>query len=234
MGFAAGRHVFPGGGVDGRDADRAIPWAKPPPAEWCGQLAADPPLVRALVCAAVRETFEESGVLLAGPAGAGGLLSDVSGADWEADRRALVRRSLAFADFLRDRGLALRADLIVPWAHWITPAVEPKRFSTRFFLAALPAGQQARHVGGEADCSAWLGVRQALAAFQRRELAMMPPTAAVLRELAAYSDVGSALAAACAREIRAVLPKVALDADDAHHAYLLLPGDDGYAGPARP
>jgi len=229
MEFAAGMHVFPGGSVEPHDADLAIAWAGPPPAEWAERLAADPPLVRALTCAAVRETFEETGVLLAGQAAAGGLLPATDGADWEADRREVASGGLAFADFLGRRVLVLRSDLIAPWAHWITPEYEPRRFNTRFFLAALPAGQGTRDVGGEADRSAWLAPGAALDAFGRGKLAMLPPTASVLRDLTAYPDVASALAAAGGREFRCVLPLVALDARGAR---LLLPGDEGYDRPA--
>src|SRR3712207_1025421 len=154
MSFAAGMHVFPGGSVDPRDADAEIAWAGPTAAEWSDRLGADEPLARALVCAAVRETFEESGVLLAGPS-SDEVLADVSGEDWEADRQALLDRSLAFSAMLQRRGLVLRADLFRPWNHWITPEVEPKRFDTRFFVAALPQGQTPRDVGGEADEVHW-------------------------------------------------------------------------------
>jgi 8-oxo-dGTP pyrophosphatase MutT (NUDIX family) len=226
MAFAAGMFVFPGGGVDSRDADRVIAWAVPPPADWAGRLAADPPLVRALACAAIRETFEETGVLLASAAD-GGLLADTRDPGWEHDRRELVSRRLAFADLLDARRLALRSDLIAPWAHWITPVSEPRRFSTRFFIAALPAGQLARVAGGEADRSTWLAPHAALDALQRGQLAMMPPTAAVLAEIGTYPDVGSVLAAAAKRKIQAVRPQVAIDAEGAR---LLLPGDEGYDG----
>ncbi|MFD0774439.1 hypothetical protein ACFQZ2_10935, partial [Streptomonospora algeriensis] len=155
MRFAPGMHVFPGGGVDERDTDRGIRWAGPRPAEWAERLEAAEPLARALVCAAVRETFEESGVLLAGPP-SGGVVADTRGEDWEADRQALVDRSLSFTEFLRRRDLVLRSDLLRAWSRWITPPGESRRFDTRFFAAALPEGQQTRYVGGEADRVAWM------------------------------------------------------------------------------
>jgi 8-oxo-dGTP pyrophosphatase MutT (NUDIX family) len=224
MAFAAGMYVFPGGSVDGRDADR-IRWIGPPPAEWAGRLAADPPLVRALTCAAVRETFEETGVVLARRVDAEEPLSDTRSAGWEADRQALIDRRLTFADLLDRRGLALRADLLRPWAHWITPESEPKRFSTRFFVAALPASQRTRDVGGEADHCVWLSPAAALDALRRGELAMLPPTASVLDDLAAYADVRSVLAAAPARHIEPVLPRLVVGP---YGPRLLMPGDEGY------
>ena len=226
MAFAAGMYVFPGGSVDPRDetlADEA--WAGPPPAAWAGLLSADEALTKALVCAAVRETFEESGVLLAGT-GPDDVVADTTGDDWEIDRAALVDHSLSFAAMLDRRGLVLRADLLRPWAHWITPEVEPKRFDTRFFVAALPTGQRTRDVGGEADRVAWVRPADALAAADSGEMGMLPPTAFTLSELATYDDVAAVLAAGTERDVKPVLPKIVVGDDD--EALLLLPHDEGY------
>jgi 8-oxo-dGTP pyrophosphatase MutT (NUDIX family) len=225
MAFAAGMYVFPGGSVDPRDEmlDDAA-WVGPTPADWAGLLSADERLAKALVCAAVRETFEESGVLLAG-SGPDEVVADTTGDDWESDRLALLDRSKSFASMLAQRGLVLRADLLRPWAHWITPEFEPKRFDTRFFVAALPAGQRTRDVGGEADRVAWVAPADALAAADRGEMGMMPPTAFTLAEIAAYDDVTAVLAAGDARDVRPVLPKVVIDGEQAR---LLLPHDEGY------
>src|SRR5690606_16997026 len=162
LAFTTGAYGFPGGAVDPRDADHAIAWAGPSPAEWAEVLRTDERTARGLVCAAVRETFEESGVLLAGP-DTGSVVADTSGDDWEADRRALVDRTLSFAEFLERRRLVLRSDLLKAWAHWITPEVEPRRYDTRFFVAALPAGQRTRDVGGESDGVVWMEPKTALA-----------------------------------------------------------------------
>ncbi|MGH8834261.1 MAG: NUDIX hydrolase, partial [Actinomycetes bacterium] len=145
MAFAGGMYAFPGGSVDPRDADHEVGWSGPTPAEWAARLGGTDAEARMLVCAAVRETFEESGVLLAGVS-ADTVVADVAGVDWERDRRALVDRDLAFSDFLCARGLVLRTDLLGLWAHWITPEFEERRYDTRFFLAALPAGQLTRDV----------------------------------------------------------------------------------------
>ena len=163
-------------------------WAGPDAADWGRLLDAPPALARALVCAAVRETFEESGVLLAGPA-AGTLVADTSGPDWEADRTALLDRSLSLAQLLARRGLVLRSDLLRPWARWITPVTEARRYDTRFFAAALPPGQRTRDVGGEAEQVAWTRPADAIRAARARELFLLPPTAACLAGLAGYPDV---------------------------------------------
>ncbi|HEU0104334.1 MAG TPA: NUDIX hydrolase [Mycobacteriales bacterium] len=206
MSFAAGMHVFPGGSVDPADAEAHIGWVGPPVATWAGWLSCGEPLARALVCAAVRETFEESGVLLAGR-GPDDVIADVSTDDWEAERVALEAREHSLSELLARRGLVLRADLLRPLAHWITPEAEPKRFDTRFFLAELPAGQVCRTVGTEADSRLWVRPADALA----QGLTMMPPTESALREVADASDVAAALAAP--REVVPVMPTFVLDED---------------------
>ena len=128
MEFAAGMCVFPGGGVDKRDFDAEIGWVGPTPAEWAALLGTDEAFARALVCAAVRETFEESGVLLAGPTEES-VVEDTTGDDWEEDRRALEAREVSFTSFLERRGLRLRTDLLRLWGSWVTPVFEPRRFN---------------------------------------------------------------------------------------------------------
>jgi hypothetical protein len=151
--------------------------------------------------------FEEAGVLLAGPeestvdpAGPARpdprVVVDV-GDGWEADRLAVETRQLGFAELLRRRGLLLRSDLLVPWARWVTPPFEPRRFDTYFFLARMPDGQLTRDIGGEAEHTRW--VRPAELADGSN--AMLPPTAVTLWELAHYSTVDEALTAAATRDL---------------------------------
>jgi 8-oxo-dGTP pyrophosphatase MutT (NUDIX family) len=223
MAFAAGQHVFPGGRVDPADADAHAHWHGPRPQDWAELLSADAALAHGLVCAAVRETFEESGVLLAGE-GPGDIV-DVSGPEWEAERVALIERRESLQGLLQRRGLGLRADLLRPWAHWITPEIEPRRYDTRFFVAALPAGQDVRDVGGEADATMWLTPQEAIARFDRGELPMLPPTISTLRDLAEFSTAAEALASASSRTIAPVLPRVVIDGDQME---LLLPHEKGY------
>jgi 8-oxo-dGTP pyrophosphatase MutT (NUDIX family) len=227
MAFAAGFFVFPGGSVDPRDeafADDA--WVGLPPREWAERLGCDEPVARGLVCAAVRETFEESGVLLAGT-GPDSVVADTSADDWERDRLALLDRSLSLAEMLANRGLVLRADLLRAWSHWITPEVEPKRFDTRFFVAAMPSGQRTRDVGGEADRVLWMTATEALEANGRGDLAMLPPTLAALADLLPCSTVADVLSAADGRQVTAIMPKLVLDADD--RVRFLLPDDPDYS-----
>jgi 8-oxo-dGTP pyrophosphatase MutT (NUDIX family) len=215
MAFAAGMTVFPGGRVDPADSAIADSWSGPPPAAFADRLGCSAELAAAYVAAAVRETFEETGVLLAGPS-TDAVVGDTTGADWEADRVALEAGELKFADFLHRRGLLLRADLLGAWAHWITPEFEPKRYDTAFFVAALPAGQVTRDVTSESDQVAWMRPADAVAAVDAGELLMLPPTYVCCDELAQYDDVAAILASAGNREIRAIMPTVRVDGDNAY------------------
>jgi 8-oxo-dGTP pyrophosphatase MutT (NUDIX family) len=228
--FAPGACVFPGGSVDGHDADPGIAWAGPSPADFGDLLGVSADRSRALVCAAVRETFEESGVLLAGPSPAG-LVRD--SAMLAQDRRSLLDGSTSLGELLGRRGLVLRADLLIPWARWITPEVSPRRFDTWFFAAALPSGQmaalaaaagsEARPGAGESDSGTWLRPSAALEAAQAGQITLLPPTAVTLAELAAYQDVAGILAER--RVIAPLMPKVVVEED---RAWLALPAEAEY------
>jgi 8-oxo-dGTP pyrophosphatase MutT (NUDIX family) len=184
----------PHAGGPGPSGVRGSPPADTVPPRKQRSLNGSAELARALICAAVRETFEESGVLLAGPA-PDAVVADTTDDSFEADRRALIDRSLSLAEMLQRRHLVLRADLLTPWARWVTPVLEGRRFDTRFFAATLPAGQRTRDVSGEADEVAWLAPAAAIAAARRREIMLMPPTAVSLAELCRYGSVAEALAA---------------------------------------
>lgn len=195
MAFAGGMVVFPGGGVDPRDATDEVGWVGPSPAEWARRLGLDDEgAARAVVCAAVRETFEESGVLLAGPDGSS-VVDDTSGPEWAEARRALEARETAFTDVLRERGLVLRTDLLRAWTCWITPEFEPRRYRTFFFVTASPEGQHAAGVSTESDAAAWMGVDEALAAAGETVM-MLPPQYCTFLELAQYGSIAEILAAA--------------------------------------
>lgn len=225
MAFAPGAYVFPGGSVDPRDGDLATAWSGPSPRSWGEAFGADETLARELVCAAVRETFEESLVLLAGPTGET-VVDDTRGDEWEADRQALLDRSLPLAEFLSRRGLVLRSDLLRPWTHWITPAIEPKRYDTRFFVAAMPEGQRARDVSTESDHAVWLRPADAVAASQSGEMFILPPTLVTLHELTEYEHVADVLAAE--RKIVPFEPTAEIIDGD---AYLVLPAHAAHLYP---
>ncbi|MVO86607.1 NUDIX hydrolase [Streptomyces sp. p1417] len=210
MPFAGGAYAYPGGGVDPRDDDRHVRWAGPPRTAWATRLGLDEATAQAVVCAAVRETYEEAGVLLAGPT-PDTVIADTTGDDWEADRTALVARDLSFAEFLDRRGLVLRSDLLGAWARWITPEFEPRRYDTFFFVAALPEGQRTRNASTEADRTVWISPRQATEGYDRGELLMMPPTIATLRQLSGCATAAAALAAAPDRDLAPVLARARIE-----------------------
>jgi 8-oxo-dGTP pyrophosphatase MutT (NUDIX family) len=219
MAFAGGMCVFPGGGVDPRDFDSAVAWSGPEPSVWAGQLRTSEEMARALVCAAVRETFEESGVLLAGPS-AVEVVADTTADDWEADRRALEARELALTELLDRRGLVLRSDLLGAWAAWCTPEFEPRRFRTWFFVATLPPGQRTRDVSSESSSVTWMSAIAACDAADADELAMMPPTYVTCLEVGQYADPEAVLAAASGRDLTMFTPAVE---DDGNAAAMSVP-----------
>jgi 8-oxo-dGTP pyrophosphatase MutT (NUDIX family) len=225
MRFAPGAYVFPGGAVDPADYDAELGWQGPSPAEFGARLGATAEVARALVCAAVRETFEESGVLLAGEPG--GAIAAPSGPSWEADRMAVASGTLTLAGLLSRRGLVLRADLLVPWARWITPEGESRRFDARFFAAALPDGQEPVGHEAEADHVAWLRPADAIDAAKAGELSLLPPTASTLADFASAVAAGAGLAdiLGTRRAIEPVQPRLVLE-DGA--AWLIIPEGVGY------
>lgn len=192
MAFAGGMTVFPGGGVDISDADSDLEWAGPPPTWWASRFGVDERKAAALVCAAARETFEECGILLAGPT------TDTVVTDTDVyaeDRGALERREQTFGEFLTRNGLVLRADLLRPWSNWITPVGEKRRYDTRFFVAVQPEGQYADGATTEAASVRWRSPESALDDWREGSTVLLPPTWSQLSGLTQFSSVGAVLAA---------------------------------------
>ncbi|MDG3012800.1 NUDIX hydrolase [Rhodococcus sp. D2-41] len=225
MAFAGGMTVFPGGGVDPQDDDPDVQWSGPAPQWWADRLGTDEPRARRLVCAAARETFEECGVLLAGRAAAA-VVADTRALD--ADRRALEAHELTFSAFLRREQLVLAADRLRPWSHWITPVGESRRYDTRFFVAALPEGQQADGATSEAEEVSWATPADALAQWREGRFMLLPPTWAQLEMLVGFADVAAVMAARPAiAPVQPVLVQVAerwrVEFDGAERYYADLP-----------
>ncbi|MBV6755686.1 NUDIX hydrolase [Rhodococcus opacus] len=225
MAFAGGMTVFPGGGVDPSDAEAEVDWAGPSVDWWAGRFSTDAARAKALVCAAVRETFEECGVLLAGPS-ADTVVADTS--RYAQARTQLEKRELSFSDFLKRENLVLRADLLRPWANWITPVGEGRRYDTRFFVAAAPQGQIADGATSEAEEVQWQSPAAALAHWQGGGSILLPPTWSQLTALSAFGSVADVLAAE--PEIPVILPTLITGEEQLRVEF---PGQDGYyeAGP---
>ena len=234
--FVGGMSVFPGGAVDPADAAPEVE------AECSGldDAAASRRLGiasggLAYWVAAVRETFEEAGVLLAIDARGG--MVDLSPPAVEsrfAKLRVEVDSGRArLADAVRAEGLRLALDRVHYAARWITPQGPPRRYDTRFFVAALPPGQTPVHDDREAVDSEWSRPQDALARFAARELAMLPPTVGMLRILAGFSRAADAVAAAASQEDAADRP--ARITGDGVSWRVMLPGDADYeTAPAQP
>ena len=196
-----GVYAFPGGGVDPSDRPETLR------TNWPDRLGVPDQQARAVVGAAARELFEEAGVLLAGRRDEPDhTVGDVDGADWESERRRVVARDLTMTALLDDRSLRLRDDLLLPWARWVTPDFEPRRFDTWFFVALLPQAQTARDVSGEADRTTWISPAAA------DGLEMLPPTRSMLDDLRAYHSMAEVIAAV--RDATTpVMPRVELTPD---------------------
>ena len=177
------RAIFPGGGVDGRDGDEALPWAGPSALEWGNRLGTDPHGARVLVVGAVREVFEECGVLLASDR-PDGPLSDVDGEQWRLAREGLVSRELALCQLLIRHHLVLRSDLLRAHAHWITPEFEPKRYDIRVFVAKMPPSQTAVVSTRDPEAAGWSSPASILADHEAGEI-VLTPTALICVEDAA-------------------------------------------------
>jgi 8-oxo-dGTP pyrophosphatase MutT (NUDIX family) len=185
--------------------------------------------------AALRETFEESGVLLA-VGGDGGPVMNLGGdvSDRLAECRVAVHnRTLTLLNLIRTEGWFLALDALAPYARWITPEAEPRRFDTRFFLARLPQGAQAVHDRVELTESVWLAPADALARHRQGDLPLLPPTFRTLEELAGHQNVEGLWAWVREREIRPIMPEVFMDGP---RLGLRLPGHPDYspAGFRRP
>jgi 8-oxo-dGTP pyrophosphatase MutT (NUDIX family) len=187
MAFAPGLHAFPGGRVDPGDADPRLRDASALPPGWAARRLGDnvdDEAALALHHAAIRELFEEVGILLAS--------SVEPVAPSELDRaRADLLAGRPFADAIADLPIRLRPDLLVPIALWTTPAFMPRRFSTWFFVADLPPAADSTIVGDELAAHRWLGPRAALDEMAAGRIEMWVPTTSVLERLL---DIGAARA----------------------------------------
>ncbi|MGB0970657.1 MAG: NUDIX hydrolase [Mycobacterium sp.] len=208
MEFVAGVMVFPGGGVDDRDRNADVAWHGPDRQWWADRFGVPAELAEALVCAAARETFEESGVLFAGSADDPDLLVDDASV-YRDQRVALENKTLSFGEFLRSENLLLRADLLRPWANWVTPKEErTRRYDTYFFVGALPQGQRADGDNTETDKAGWVTPQAALDDFAEGRSFLLPPT---WTQLDAVNTRTVAEVLAVERSIVAVEPQLAVD-----------------------
>ena len=225
LAFMPGVHVFPGGALDAADespalhalcagfddaaASRVLGLARGGLAHWI---------------AAIREAFEEAGILLAYDAAGGIVTPDEAAAErYRAQRRAFDEGRGDFAEFVLGEGLRLAVDRLRYFGHWITPVGSPRRYDTRFFLAVAPEGQEARHDERETVAHVWVRPREALELCAREAINMRLPTIRTLERFAACATAAELTAEIdAASEVQALLPRFTRDGRS------VLPGDPGY------
>ena len=232
--FVGGAYVFPGGAVDPLDGG--------PEAEALSQGRGD--LEASILLglesgglaywvAALRETFEEAGLLLATrPAGPPLLAGDEEEEARFVAERALVNKGRRrFLDLCRDEKLHLLAGDVHYFAHWITPRGAPRRYDTRFFVAAAPPGQQAAHDAGETIAETWISPRLALEGHRRGVFELIFPTIRNLQAISRFATSAELLEAAeqASRSVPTIEPRVIADGDGVGNGVrIVLPGDEGY------
>jgi 8-oxo-dGTP pyrophosphatase MutT (NUDIX family) len=228
--FVGGAYVFPGGAVDpvdgGAEAEAACR----------GRSDAEASILLgvetgglAYWVAALRETFEEAGLLLAERPGGPPLLAGdpAEEARFIAERAAVNARTRRFLDLCRDEGLQLLVGDVHYFAHWITPMGAPRRYDTRFFVAAAPPGQRAAHDAGETIADTWITPGRALEGHRRGEFEIIFPTIRNLQAIGRFTTSGELLQAAeaASRSVPTIEPHVVADGNGVR---IVLPGDDGY------
>lgn len=214
--FASGALVFPGGKVD--DGDFGV-------GHRCRGTAETDEQEIAMMAGAIREAFEECGILLARPRGSEALVDGERLARLEHYRESLNKGDVTLHDFLEQEDLELACDWLQPFAHWITPEMMPKRFDTKFYLAVAPADHLAIHDGQESVDSVWIRPEDALAGIESGRYTIIFPTRLNVELLDESDTVSAAIADARARAIKAVLPWTE-QRDDG--TYLCIPADAGY------
>lgn len=219
--FASGALVFPGGKAN--DEDALPDWADWTDGDFSGQ-------EQAARISAIREAYEEAGIILARPRAARGSGAALVGQDvverLEPMRGAIDRRDASFLELIKEHDLVLALDTLVHFGHWITPDMMPKRFDTHFYLASTPPGQVALQDGRETTEAVWLGPQQALDMEMAGTATIIFPTRMNLGKLAETATVDAALTRFASETVVSVLPVVGKDETGA--PCLHIPKEAGY------
>ncbi|HEX7928878.1 MAG TPA: hypothetical protein VF678_14880 [bacterium] len=225
--FAAGAYVFPGGGLEAPDqspeAVRLSPGLVPALAgQTLGSATSDAEALGYYV-AAIRETFEESGILLGrpGPGQAASTAAAVAQA-----RAQMNQGALSFLDWMAREGWVLSTEQLVYFAHWVTPEAVPKRFDTRFFLAAAPQGMEAAHDAQEVVSHRWITAEAALEAWRQKRIHMIEPTVKNLEKLAEFPSTQAALQGLRGKPVTRIMPKLVVNAQGKR--VIVFPWDPAY------
>lgn len=225
--FASGALVFPGGKANDEDSDPA--WADYTDGEFEGS-------EQAARISAIREAYEEAGIILARPASARGINGTLVGQDVVTKlapmRGPVDRRDVSFLELIKEQDLVLALDALVHFGHWITPTMMPKRFDTHFYLAATPPGQIAEQDGRETTEAVWLGPQEALDMEAAGTATIIFPTRMNLGKLAETETVSAALDRFSSEAVVTVLPVIGKD--DAGDPCLHIPEEAGYIQVTEP
>ena len=213
--FASGALVFPGGKIDEQDYEMDI---------HCEGIKNDDSFDPAYKVGAIREAFEESGILFARPRGSKKIISGSKLRELSHYREALHSRQITFGDFLAKENLVLACDELYQFAHWITPEVMPKRFDTQFFIARAP-DQAAKHDGNESVDSLWLTPKEALDGNSGGKYTIIFPTRVNIERLGESDSAEKAIAASLRAEIKVILPRLEKREDG---TYVIIDEDAGY------
>lgn len=225
--FLPDMYVFPGGRVEEEDhalADRTGGLSP----ERAAELLVTVPAERALsfFVAAIRETFEESGIVLARRRGSEPLLAPAAAADLARHRLDVQDGRTSFRELVSSEDLELAADQLAVHGHWITPEPVPRRFDTVFFAAITPVGQRAAHDGVEATDHLWIRPEDALEQMRGGTRRIIFPTACNLETLTGFASAERVLAASHERPVVVVLPKMI---EQGGKRRLVIPAEAGYA-----
>ncbi len=225
--FLGGAIVFPGGKLDAADRDDVWRELATAPRTPHTALAADDDTLRALAVAACRETLEEAAIL---PLVGAPLLD----AEAVALRDAIARGETSFAGFVRARGTQLDLAALYPFARWVTPIAEARRFDARFYVAAVGAGQSGTHDAHETTATFWARPADVLARFGAGEIQLAPPTHRSLEVLATAANARAVLDATASANLDPICPRLVRQTDAAGDTMALtLPGDPEHPSPAR-
>lgn len=217
--FASGALVFPGGKLADGDSDPVLMGRHARPGNFG-------PALTSFAFGAIREAFEESGLLLARAKGDGALLPAARVETLGHWREPLNRGEKTLRDMAETEGLDYALDTLVPFAHWITPDVMPKRFDTWFFLAPAPSDQIGMHDGSESVDSEWVGAQAALDDWEAKTRTIVFATRMQLVKLARSNTVAEALAATKRDTVVDVMP--VLDKTSFAEPHLRIPAEAGY------
>jgi 8-oxo-dGTP pyrophosphatase MutT (NUDIX family) len=227
--FAPRAQVFPGGRIDEADGGPELEGLCDVDPDETARIASDgdgesaPPAL-AYRIGAIREVFEETTVLL------GTSAEELPDPSWAAEARARVHsHGEGFATTISRAGLRLHPGAMAYFARWVTPEELPKRYDTRFYAAAMPAGQEAVAAVGEVESLEWITPARALARADTNEAYTLPPTRAALTSMTAFSDVAAAIAGLPAgRDLTPILPRIVSGSGPSPEIRVVLPGEPGY------